>query len=464
VHLGIDLGTSSLKLLALRDDGAVAPEHESPLRYDEPRPGWAEADPSAWTDAVLRGLAALLDVVPLGQVRGLGVTGHMHGAVLLDEEARPVRPAVLWPDSRARGLAARWQALSPELRARLGGPFSAGLTGPVLAWLADHEPASLDRAQHAVLAKDHVRLVLTGASDGTVVTDPSDASGTLLWDGSTGSWSDAALTAGGVPRRLLPDVVPSDQVVGTWRDRAVVAGAGDTPASLLALARGVGGFRPGDVVVNLGTGAQVISPVTAPPGDQGPLGWHCYADARGGHYAMVAILNGGLALSWAQERLGLDWSDFAAAAGQSPPGAGGVLFRPFVADERGDLRPTRQVGVGWDGTTGATTAERARAAAEAQAFLVRRAVAQIEPSPQRIWLIGGGAREGWVQQLVADTLHGPVTRVELRSAAALGAALLSAGADVSVPLTQRTVEPRELPELDEAYAAWHAACYGPHAG
>lgn len=464
MHLGIDLGTSSLKLLALRDDGAVAVEHEAPLRYDEPRPRWAEADPSAWTDAVLRGLASLLEVVPLGQVRGLGVTGHMHGVVLLDEEARPARPAVLWPDSRARGLAARWQALSPELQARLGGPFSAGLTGPVLAWLADHEPASLDRAQHAVLAKDLVRLVLTGASDGGVVTDPSDASGTLLWDGSTGSWSLAALAASGVPQRLLPDVVPSGRMVGTWRDRPVVAGAGDTPASLLALARGVGGFRQGDVVVNLGTGAQAISPVSAPPGDHGPLGWHCYADAQGGHYAMVAILNGGLALSWAQERLGLDWSDFAAAAAQTPPGAAGVRFRPFVSEERGDLRPTGHVGVGWDGPSDATTAERARAAAEAQAFLVRRAVGLLAPSPQRIWLIGGGAREGWVQQLVADTLRRPVTRVELRSAAALGAALLSAGTGVNVPLTQRTIEPRDLPALEEAYTAWHAACYGPTAG
>ena len=464
MHLGIDLGTSSLKLLALRDDGAVAVEREASLRYDEPRPGWAEADPSAWTDAVVGGLAALLDVVPLGQVRGLGVTGQMHGAVLLDERARPVRPAVLWPDSRARGLAARWQALSPELRARLGGPFSAGLTGPVLGWLADHEPASLVRAQHAVLPKDLVRLGLTGASDGAVVTDPSDASGTLLWDGGAGSWSDAALAAGGVPARLLPGVVPSGHVVGTWRGRPVVAGAGDTPASLLALARGVGGFRPGDVVVNLGTGAQVISPVSAPPGDHGPLGWHCYGDAQGGHYAMVAILNGGLALSWARERLGLTWADFAAAAAQSQPGAGGVRFRPFVAEERGDLRPTGQVGVGWDAPSDASTTERARAAAEAQAFLVRRAVGLLAPSPHRVWLIGGGAREGWVQQLVADTLRRPVTRVELRSAAALGAALLSAGAGVTVPLTRRTVEPRDLPALEQAYAAWHAACYGPTAG
>ncbi len=459
MHLGIDLGTSGLKLLVLRDDGVVAHEHEAPLRHDEPRPGWAEADPDVWADAVGDGLRAVLDAIPLPAITAVGVTGHMHGAVLVDAAGHAVRRAVLWPDARARGLAEVWEGLDPRLRARLGGPFSPGLTGPVLGWLAAHEPGTLGSADRVLLAKDLVRHRLIEDPAGRFLTDPSDASGTLLWDVAAGLWSSWAGTVAGVPARLLPAVEPSDRVVGTWRGRGVVTGAGDTPASLLALERGVGGWRPGDLVVHLGTGLQVISPVSPPPSDQGPLDWHCYADAGGGHYAMVAVLNGGLALSWAQEQLGLDWSAFAAAAREQPPGAGGVRFRPFLADERGAMRPPVVDAAGWDGDAEATTGQRARAAAEAHAFLVRRAADLLGPSSGRVWLVGGGARETWVQQLVADILQRPVTRVEVRSAAALGAALLAAGADASAPLLRHDVEPGHQPALQEAYTAWRAAYY-----
>ncbi|MFN8189977.1 MAG: FGGY family carbohydrate kinase [Nocardioidaceae bacterium] len=459
MHLGIDLGTSSLKLLVLRDDGTVALEHEAPLRHDEPAPGWAEADPAAWIGAVGDGLDALLQAVPAPAIRAVGVTGHMHGAVLVDAQGRAVRRAVLWPDARARGLSVGWEQLDPRLRARLGGPFSPGLTGPVLGWLATHEPESLQRAAGVLLAKDLVRHHLAGDPTGRLLTDPSDASGTLLWDVAAGAWSAEAASTTGVPGRLLPTVEPSGRVVTSWRGRDVVTGAGDTPASLLALERGVGGWRPGDLVVNLGTGLQVIAPVSPPPSDDGPLDWHCYADAGGGHYAMVAVLNGGLALTWAHEQLGLDWPTFAALAQHQPPGADGVRFRPFLADERGAMRPRAAVGVGWDGASEATTEQRARAAVEAQAFLVRRAADLLGPSTGRVWLVGGGGREAWVHQLVADVLQRPVTRVEVRSAAALGAALLAAGPDASAPLPRHEVEPRDLPALHEAYAAWRAAYY-----
>lgn len=124
MHLGIDLGTSSLKLLVVRDDGVLSQEYEAPLGHDEPRPGWAEADPDVWVAAVGDGLRAVLDTVPLPMIRAVGVTGHMHGAVLVDTAGHAVRRAVLWPDARARGLAAVWERLDPRLRARLGGPFS----------------------------------------------------------------------------------------------------------------------------------------------------------------------------------------------------------------------------------------------------------------------------------------------------------------------------------------------------
>lgn len=459
MHLGIDLGTSGLKLVVVDDEGTVVTEHEQSLTYDEPRPGWAEADPLGWASTVETALARVLAAAPAPAVRDVGVTGQMHGAVLVDERGAPVRPAILWPDVRAAALEARWAALPLPARVLLGGPFSPGLTGPVLAWLAEHEPGSVDRTARVLLAKDFLRGRLLGQEHEKVVTDPGDASGTLLWDVAAGSWSAAAMAAAGVAASLLPGVASADSGAGLWRDRPVVVGTGDTPASLLALARGLGGWRPGDVVVNLGTGAQVIAPGTPPPADDAPVGWHTYADGVGGHYAMVALQNGGLALTWARQRLGLDWPAFSAYAAAERPGAGGVVFRPFVAPERGAMRPPGPETAGWVGPTTATVGQRARAAAEAYAFLVRRACDLIAPTPGRVLLVGGGGRDAWVRQLLADVLQHPVTRVEIRSASALGAALLAAGPGLTPPLGTHVTDPQAARDLQDAYATWGDACY-----
>ncbi len=460
MFVGVDLGTSSLKVLAVDADGAVVAESESPLGYDEPRPGWAETDPATWLRATRRCLDEVLAALPRHSTpQGIGVTGQMHGTVLLDGAERPVRPAVLWPDRRAADQAPCWAALSSGVRSRLGGPFSPGLTGPVLGWLAEHEPQALRAANRVVLPKDFVRGVLTATAPEALVTDPSDASGTLLWDVGAAAWSVEAAAAARVDPALLPDVVPADREAGSTRGVTVVAGAGDTPASLVALERTLGGWRAGDLVVNLGTGAQVIEPGCSPPGDDTPVGWHVYADGTGGFYAMVAVLNGGLALAWAQARLGIGWGDFAAAVQAEPAGAGGVVFRPFITEERGAMRTPEAASPGWVHDAGATTRQLARAAAEAQVSLVRRARELLGVTGDRVFLVGGGGREPWVRQLVADALGRPVTRLEIRSAAALGAAALAAGPGLRLPMAQETVEPVPDPALDAAYVRWADTCY-----
>ncbi len=237
-------------------------------------------------------------------VRAVGVTGQMHGTILVDESGTAVRPAVLWPDSRAEVMRPRWDALPDEVLGRLGNPWSAGMTGPVLAWLAEHEPDAVARAERVALPKDLVREHLV---PGSTSSDPSDASGTLLWDVAHGSWSREATAL--VPAHLLPKIRPSAEFVGTWRDAEVVVGGGDTPVSLVALEHAVDGWQPGDVVVNLGTGAQVIDPRTGPPTGSGWSDVHVYEGVLGEHYSMVAAQNAGLALSWAQEQLGITWDE-----------------------------------------------------------------------------------------------------------------------------------------------------------
>ena len=217
------------------------------------------------------------------------------------------------PTRVPRSMRPRWDALPDEVLGRLGNPWSAGMTGPVLAWLAEHEPEAVARAERVALPKDLVREHLVS---GSTSSDPSDASGTLLWDVAHGSWSREATAL--VPAHLLPKIRPSVEFVGTWRDAEVVVGGGDTPVSLVALEHAVDGWQPGDVVVNLGTGAQVIDPRTGPPTGSGWSDVHVYEGVLGDHYSMVAAQNAGLALSWAQQQLGITWDELSVDLPASP--------------------------------------------------------------------------------------------------------------------------------------------------
>ncbi|WP_104526325.1 FGGY family carbohydrate kinase [Blastococcus atacamensis] len=422
VLLGADLGTSGLKLVALDEAGTVVAEAEAGYDHDRPAPGRAEIDVAVWRAALDSALGALdLRGAP---VRALGFSGQMHGAVLVDDRGRALRPALLWPDSRATAELGRWRSLPVGVRAALANPLVPGMTGPMLAWLAAHEPEILDRATAVVLPKDALRAQLVGG--GPLVTDRSDASGTLLWDVVADGWSSAACAAAGVRPDLLPPVRPSDEVAGTavldCGDVPVVVGGADTPLALLAAGTGPG------LQVNLGTGAQVLRPGWTPtPADDPAV--HGYADAEGGWYAMAALRNGGSAWAWVCGVLGLTWAELFAAAA-SVPDAGGAVFRPFLTGERGGVAGPEDRG-GWDGLGASTTrAHLARAAVEGVVRAVGAAAALLDVPDDGapVVLTGGGARSALVQHLLADELRRPVRHLALRSASAIGAALLAASA------------------------------------
>jgi len=231
VLLGADLGTSGLKVVALDPAGAIVAEAEQAYGYDRPAPGRAESDVARWRAALDDTLRELEGRLGGTRVRALGFSGQMHGAVLVDDDGTPLRPAVLWPDQRATDELDRWRALDADGRAALANPLVPGMTGPVLAWLGRHEPEVLDRAAALLLPKDAVRAsVLPGTEP---LTDRSDASATLLWDVVADDWSAAAVGAAGIDSGLLPRVVPSAEVAGTARlpvgEVPVVVGGADTP-------------------------------------------------------------------------------------------------------------------------------------------------------------------------------------------------------------------------------------------
>jgi xylulokinase len=421
VLLGADLGTSGLKLVALDASGALVAEAERGYAVDRPAPDRAEIEVPVWRAAFDAALAALVPALAGARVRALGIAGQMHGAVLIDAHGGALRPAMLWPDRRATRELARWRALPPADRAALANPLAPGMTGPMLAWLARREPGVLGRAAAVLLPKDALRATLV---PGSAVTDRSDASATLLWDVVADDWSAAAVTAAGVDGGLLPVVRPSDEVTGTARlpvgDVPVVVGGADTPLALLA-AGTTGGMQ-----VNLGTGAQVLRPIGAPvPADDPPV--HCYADADGGWYAMAALQNGGSAWEWVCGVLGLTWAELFEAAASVPPGAGGVRFAPFLAGERGGVAGPYDRG-GWTGLhPGTTRADLARAAVEGVASAVAAAAGLLGGADdgRPVELSGGGARAVVVQQAMADALRLPVRHLRLRSASAIGAAVLA---------------------------------------
>jgi xylulokinase len=455
VLLGADVGTSGLKLLAVDGAGTVVAEAESGYDVDRPRPGWAQTDPAVWRAAFDDALARLTPALAGRRVAGLGLSGQMHGTVLVDAAGAPVAPAVLWPDGRAVAEVGRWRSLPLAARAALANPLVPGMTGPVLAWLAAHEPAVLRRAAAVLLPKDALRASLVPDADPRV-TDRSDASATLLWDVVADGWSAAATAAAGVDPGLLPAVRPSAEVVGVAAlplgEVPVVVGGGDTPLALLAA-----GTRAGRQV-NLGTGAQVLLPGWTPaPADDPPV--HGYADVEGGWYAMAALQNGGLAWTWVCGVLGMTPAELFDAAASVPPGAGGVVFRPFLTGERGGVAGPDDRG-GWTGlSAGTTRAELARAAVEGVVFAVAAAAGLLEGKGPVV-LTGGGGRPDVVQQLLADVLAVPVRYLPIRSASAVGAALLAArGTGTELVAGRppgRPVEPRRDPGLAAALDRWRA--------
>ena len=439
--LGADVGTSGLKLVAVDGDGSVVAATEAGYDVDRPAPGAAETDVPVWVAAFHGALAELTPALSGAGVRALGFSGQMHGAVLVGADGQALRPAVLWPDTRATAELGRWRALPAGDRAALANPVVPGMTGPMLAWLARHEPAVVARAAAVLLPKDALRTALVPG--GPVVTDRSDASGTLLWDVPADDWSAAAVAAAGVSSRLLPAVRPGAEVVGEVRlplgEVPAVVGGADTPLALLAAGTAAG------LQVNLGTGAQVLRPRWTPRAVADPL-VHGYADAGAGWYAMSALRNGGSAWAWVCGVLGLSWPQLFEAAA-SVPDAGGVVFRPYLSGERGGVAGPEDRG-GWDGLhPGTTRAHLARAAVEGVVRAVGRAAALLDAPDDGapVVLTGGGGRSALVRQLLADELRRPVRPLDLRSASAVGAALLAGrGAGVEVPF-EPAAEPLVAP-------------------
>ena len=420
--VGIDLGTSAVKGLALDEGGAVVASAEAAYPLATPRPGWVEQDPADWWEATAAVLESLRRAA--GPPNGIGLAGQMHGLVALDADDRPLRPAILWNDQRTAAECAEIEATvgRERLIALTGNRALPGFTAPKLLWLGRHEPDLYARLAHVLLPKDYLRLRLCGER----ASDVSDASGTLLLDVARRRWSEELLDALELDPGRLPRVHESPDVSGaTPAGVPVAAGAGDQAGGAL----GVGVDRPGPASVVLGTSGVVFAAEDRYLADrEARLHSFCHA-VPGAWHAMGVMLSATASLSWFRDALAppAGFDELIAEAAAWPPGAEGLVFLPYLAGERTphadpDARGAF-AGLGLRHDRGALV----RSILEGVAFGLRDSLdllAELDVRPALARVSGGGARSDEWLRIVASVLELPLERVAVDAGAAFGAALL----------------------------------------
>jgi xylulokinase len=423
VLVGIDVGTSGTKGIAIDPDGTVKARAEAPYELSTPKPGWAEQDPEDWWRATETVLQELTEAV--GEPKGIGLSGQMHGLVALDANDKVLRPAILWNDQRT-------QAECDEIERTIGldrlieltgNRALTGFTAPKLLWLRHHEPETYERIARIALPKDYVRLRLTGEH----ATDVSDASGTLLLDVAKRRWSEEVLSALEIDPAWLPKALESPEQSGVTKqgEVPVAAGAGDQAAGAL----GVGVDRPGPLSIALGTSGVVFAALPEFAADkQARVHAFCHAVPDAWH-AMGVMLSAAGSLTWLRNLAAPDTSydELMAKAQAWPPGAENVIFLPYLAGERtphADPDTTGAfVGLTLRHDRGALT----RAVLEGVAFGLRDSldlIAELGEPPERGRISGGGARSDLWARIIASALELPLERVAVDEGAAFGAAIL----------------------------------------
>ncbi len=438
--LGIDLGTSSVKCLLAEADGGAwsVAEREYPILT--PNSGWAEQDPEAWWQMTVEAVRELLDRVGISRsdVQAVGMSGQMHGSVFLDRQARPLRPAIIWPDQRSATQCQQvYQHIGYDRLGEIAGSgVFPGFMLASLLWVRQHDVHTWGQMGCLLFPKDYVRFRLTGQ----LATDVTDASGGLLVDIRTRAWSGELLDALNIPAGILPRILESGGIAGQLTSEAaqamgltpgipVVAGAADQATGAL----GSGIVAPGPVAATIGTGGQLVTLLESPRTDR-QLRVHTFCHAAPNMwYLLGATLSAGLAFRWLRDSILREpqpgaYERMTRLAEEVPPGAEGLLFLPYLVGERAVKDETQPKGAFYGLSLRHHHAHLIRATMEGVVFSLRRVLDvfyQLGVRPSQIVASGGGARSGLWRQMMADIFHAPVTRLEVQEQSALGAVLLA---------------------------------------
>ena len=465
MYLGLDLGTSSLKALLVDEGGRALASATGALDVSHPHPGWSEQDPDAWVRACRKAVAGLGR--DLSAVRAIGLSGQMHGATLMGDDHRPLRPCMLWNDTRAHAEAARLD--TEEARRLSGNVVFPGFTAPKALWVAENEPEVWESTALILLPKDALRLWLTGEA----VSEMSDAAGTAWLDTGARAWSDVLLDTSGAARLQMPRLVEGSEASGTLRPEVaqelglppgipVAGGGGDNAAAAI----GLGCLREGEGFVSLGTSGVLLAARNSyAPEPATAVHTFCHA-VPGRWYQMGVILAATDALNWLARLTGRSPADLTAGVptGEAP---GHLLFLPYLSGERTPHNDAAVRGAFVNLDVAYGPEDLARAVMEGVAMALRDSLDALRAAGTDLGSVvgtgGGTASEAWTAML-AGALGIPVEMPEAgETGAALGAARLAMLADgagdeiVSKPPITRAFDPAHAPAWTDAIARYRAA-------
>ncbi|HWP63761.1 MAG TPA: xylulokinase [Candidatus Binatia bacterium] len=439
VVVGIDVSTTATKAVVVDEAGTVRGIGAAEYGFETPRPLWSEQDPALWWEAARTAIPAALRAAGVGaaDVAAVGLTGQMHGAVLLDGSGAVLRPAILWNDQRT-GAECDWIRSTvghARLIAVTGNDALTGFTAPKLVWVRRHEPEIWRRIARVLLPKDYVRLRLTGEA----AVDKADGAGTLLFDLRARDWSAEIVAALELDPAWLPRTFEGPEVTGVVTEPAaaatglavgtpIVAGGGDQSAAAV----GVGATAPGTMAVSLGTSGVVFAPTEEPLVE--PSGRvHAFCHAVPGRWHLMAVmLSAAGSLRWFRDALapGVDYASLVEAAAAVPAGSEGLFFQPYLTGERTPHADPLARGAFVGLTVRHDRRHLVRAVLEGVAYGLRDGLelmrgAGIAP-PSQVRITGGGSASPLWRQIVADVLGVEVATVTTTEGAAYGAALLAA--------------------------------------
>ncbi|MEQ5224622.1 xylulokinase [Proteus cibi] len=461
MYLGLDLGTSSVKAIIMNEKGDVVTSYSVPLAISRPHPQWSEQDPQQWWQATEEAILQLGCHFPMDQIEAIGLSGQMHGAVLLDDQQAVLRPAILWNDGRSFKQCQMLEAQYPQFKKITGNLVMPGFTAPKLQWVAEHEPKIFQRIAHVLLPKDFLRWKMSG----NFASDMSDSAGTLWLDMQKRDWSDELLNATGLTRRQMPTLFEGNQITGylladiakKWQMKQVpiIAGGGDNAAGAI----GVGVYQPGQAMLSLGTsGVYFVVSEQFLQNSENAVHSFCHALPNTWHL-MSVMLSAASCLDWVCQLTGIEsvgrmFEELEHATFADSP----LLFLPYLSGERTPYNNPNAKGVFWGLTHEHQRADLCQAVLEGVSFALRQGIEVAENAGQladNITLIGGGARSEYWRQRLADITG---KTLDYRQGGdvgpALGAARLAQLAvnpahSSHVILSQPKLEQRHTPNLEK---------------
>lgn len=434
--LGIDVSTTGVKALLIDAEGAIRNSSTTPLQLSTPRPLWSEQHPRDWWDAAVNSIRNVLRETDAQDISAIGLTGQMHGLVLLDEQGEVLRPAILWNDQRCGDQCDELRAImGKEQLIRISGNDAlTGFTAPKILWVREHEPEIYERARHVLLPKDYLRYKLTNE----YVMDKADGSGTLLFDLEKRHWSNDTLTAAKIPSEWLPPTCEGPEITGRVSREAaeatglragtpVVAGGGDQAAQAV----GVGAVRPGVLAVTLGTSGVVFAATESPLIEPaGRLHAFCHA-VPGRWHLMGVMLSAAGSFQWYRDALAsnVSFDELVNEAEGIVAGSDGLLFLPYLSGER-TPHPDPLARGAWAGLTlRHTRGHLTRAVLEGVAFGLKDIFSLMQQAGagdvDQVRVSGGGAKSVLWRQILAEVLGTEMVTVNTTEGAAYGAALLA---------------------------------------